>query len=310
MFTWQKELYSNLKNEESLQHYGVPGMKWGVRKEKYYISAPVSNKYYNAMKKYGSKIGSVSKGGSGASSSSTSSFSSGGSYVPNFSGKTKKVVRATKKSGGSGKKSSQKEKAEKALKEKVKKASKGKSGGSGKGSSGSSKNSTKSEKNENLESVDGETEVDHDFDKKNFSSENKLGNTNFYAFKRDDGCWVISDKDKKWVLPEGIDIDKENFTKKFEDFDKQLKDIIKESGYEYTEEDIDMWYTEAINKITSELKTPQETAYEKIAEVINNLLGETTDEKTPKEYEDKSDETKIDDNVSKTLEELEKKKKQ
>ena len=301
------------EDENVLQHYGILGMKWGVRKEyesKGRINGPVSNQYYKIANR------SIFKNGvSGlvASAKSASGLKNSGSRYTFQFNKTKfdKVKAWKKKNAGKsgGKKGSAKtkgEQAEKALKEKQ--ASAGKKGGSGKKSSGGSSKKTKSETKAEQLKEDGYMSVDPDFDEKNFTVENKLGNTNFYAFKRDDGCWVISDKNKKWVLPKGIDIDKVDFAKKLEDFDKQLKNIIAESGYDYTEEDLDMWYTEAINKIISELKTPQEDVYEKVADAINNILGDSKEEDS-EENKDKSDKTKIDENVANTVEELEKKKK-
>lgn len=325
------------EDEDILKHYGVMGMKWGVRKEyelKGRVNGPVSNEYYRTANRSFFKSGVK---GLVAGAKSTSGLKASGSMYTFQFNKTKfdKVKAWKKKSGGKGggKKGSAKtkgEKAEKALKEKA--ASAGKKGGSGgKGKSGSGKSSSrktseakktkeiketqvaeakKVQSEQNI--LDDYISVDPDFNEKYFTAEAKLGNTNFYAFKRDDGRWVVSDKNKKWVLPEGIEIDKGDFAKKFEDFDKQLKEIIANSEYDYTEEDLDMWYTEAINKIISELKTPQESVYEQIADLINGMLGEqdkVEEDKKPAEYEDKQNETKIDENVAKTVEELEKKKK-
>lgn len=290
------------------------------------LKAPVSNEYYRTANRSFFKSGVK---GLVAGAKSTSGLKASGSrYTFQFNKTSFDKVKAwKKKSGGKGggKKGSAKtkgEKAEKALKEKA--ASAGKKGGSGgKGKSGSSgKEKSKAEKKvkdkkvkveknvkNNLPRQEEYVSVDPDFNEKYFTADAKLGNTNFYAFKRDDGRWVISDKNKKWVLPEGIEIDKGDFAKKFEEFDKQLKDIIANSDYKYTEEDLDMWYTEAINKIISELKTPQESAYEQIANAINGILGEEELSGDSIDYENEEKKTKIDENVAKTVEELEKKKK-
>ena len=46
---------------------------------------------------------------------------------------------------------------------------------------------------------------DSDFAEKNYSKENRVADTDFYTFKRDDGKWVILEEDMKWVLPKGVD---------------------------------------------------------------------------------------------------------
>lgn len=44
-------------------------------------------------------------------------------------------------------------------------------------------------------------EDDPDFDDKNYSESNRVGNTDFFMYKRDDGRTVILEEDMKWVLP-------------------------------------------------------------------------------------------------------------
>lgn len=46
---------------------------------------------------------------------------------------------------------------------------------------------------------------DSDFDEVNYADENRVGNTDFFTFKRDDGTSVILEEDMKWVLPPGVD---------------------------------------------------------------------------------------------------------
>ena len=43
---------------------------------------------------------------------------------------------------------------------------------------------------------------DKDFDDKNYSDKNRLGNTDFFSYKRDDGKYVILEEDMKWVVDE------------------------------------------------------------------------------------------------------------
>lgn len=44
---------------------------------------------------------------------------------------------------------------------------------------------------------------DSDFDEKNYSDKNRLGDTDFFAFTRPDGKVVILEEDMKWELPSG-----------------------------------------------------------------------------------------------------------
>lgn len=46
---------------------------------------------------------------------------------------------------------------------------------------------------------------DSDFAEKNYSKENRVADTDFYTFKRNDGKSVILEEDMKWVLPKGVD---------------------------------------------------------------------------------------------------------
>lgn len=50
------------------------------------------------------------------------------------------------------------------------------------------------------------TEGDTDFDEKNYSDENLLGDTDFYGFQKEDGSYVILEEDNKWVVPPGKDV--------------------------------------------------------------------------------------------------------
>lgn len=56
---------------------------------------------------------------------------------------------------------------------------------------------------------------DSDFDEKNYSEKNRLGNTDFFAFTRPDGKVVIIEEDMKWELPDGQKID-DNLIKRLE----------------------------------------------------------------------------------------------
>ena len=51
------------------------------------------------------------------------------------------------------------------------------------------------------------TDGDKDFDDKNLSENNRVGDTDFFSFERDDGRTVIIEEDMKWTLPEGVKMD-------------------------------------------------------------------------------------------------------
>lgn len=53
----------------------------------------------------------------------------------------------------------------------------------------------------------GESEKDSDFDESNLTEDKRIGDSDFFAFKNKDGKWVITIEDKKWVLPEGVEVD-------------------------------------------------------------------------------------------------------
>ena len=63
---------------------------------------------------------------------------------------------------------------------------------------------------------------DSDFDEKNYSEKNRLGDTNFYGFTKPDGSVVILEEDMKWTLPKGTKLTPE-LTKRLEAFDKDIE---------------------------------------------------------------------------------------
>jgi hypothetical protein len=76
---------------------------------------------------------------------------------------------------------------------------------------------------------------DPDFDEKNFSEKNRLGDTDFYGFTKPDGTVVILEEDMKWTLPKGTKIDA-NLISRLEKFDKQVE-TIREKGEKFTADD-------------------------------------------------------------------------
>lgn len=66
-----------------------------------------------------------------------------------------------------------------------------------------------------------QTDGDPDFDDKNFTDENKLGDTNFFAVKGKDGSWTVLEENMKWKVPSGVS--KEQLHKAISDISKKDK---------------------------------------------------------------------------------------
>lgn len=77
------------------------------------------------------------------------------------------------------------------------------------------------------------TKGDSDFDDSNLDEKNRIGNSEFFAFKNKDGRWVITEEDMKWVLPEGVEVDAE-MRKQLEAF-KGFQDSNIKTGYDWDE---------------------------------------------------------------------------
>lgn len=50
------------------------------------------------------------------------------------------------------------------------------------------------------------TKGDSDFDNTNLKEQNRIGNTNFFAFRNKKGEWVVTEEDMKWTLPKGAEL--------------------------------------------------------------------------------------------------------
>lgn len=66
------------------------------------------------------------------------------------------------------------------------------------------------------------TKGDPDFDRKNFSEKNRVGNSDFFFFTRPDGSVVVLEEDMKWELPKGTKLTQE-MTKRLEQFNQDGK---------------------------------------------------------------------------------------
>lgn len=86
---------------------------------------------------------------------------------------------------------------------------------------------------------------DHDFDDKNYSKKNQLGDTDFYGFQRSDGTYVILEEDMKWELPKGTKITPE-LIKRLESFDKTIEQK-RQNGEKVSASDWEKMATSAID---------------------------------------------------------------
>lgn len=89
------------------------------------------------------------------------------------------------------------------------------------------------------------TKGDPDFDDKNFDEKNRLGDTDFFGFKREDGTYVILEEDMKWELPPGTEITPE-LIGRLEEFDQKTSEM-REKGERYTNEDWTKWAKDVID---------------------------------------------------------------
>lgn len=152
------------------------------------------------------------------------------------------------------------------------------------------------------------TEGDSDFDNDdNYDEKNRIGDSDFFAFKNKDGKWVIVEEDMKWVLPEGVEPDAEMrkqlsefkgfhdpSIKTHEDWDEAVNSIInkgkKQSGS--GEFDIDAAAKDVIRGKYGNGKERKDELgedYEAVQKRVNELLkGTDKTSSTKKEEEKKS----------------------
>ena len=88
-----------------------------------------------------------------------------------------------------------------------------------------SKQETKSDKWNELTNTHAKyseyTKGDPDFDDDKFDDKNRVGDTDFFSFKNDDGRTVIIEEDMKWVLPAGVDAHDPGIMKALKTFDEE-----------------------------------------------------------------------------------------
>lgn len=132
---------------------------------------------------------------------------------------------------------------------------------------------------------------DKDFDDKNFSDENRLGDTDFFAMKRPDGSWVIMEENMKWEMPAGFskedllkaiaDVSKQDKEKRMspKDFQKATSDALDKlastkspSGQEFDVDAAAMDVIKGKYKNGAERKTALGEDYEMVQKRVNELM--------------------------------------
>lgn len=122
-------------------------------------------------------------------------------------------------------------------------------------------------------------EGDSDFDMKQWTDENRIGDSDFFAFKDKNGNWVIGEEDMKWKLPEGVTLDSE-LKKKIAsfrpsspaNFEKEFLDLINAESKDF---DVDAAAKDVINgkyANGAERKAALGDDYEAVQKRVNEML--------------------------------------
>lgn len=64
---------------------------------------------------------------------------------------------------------------------------------------------------------------DNDFNDSNYKESNRIGETDFFTYKRNDGTSVILEEDMKWVLPKGVDANSPEIKQAINKFASQVE---------------------------------------------------------------------------------------
>lgn len=87
------------------------------------------------------------------------------------------------------------------------------------------------------------TKTDPDFAEVNYSDYNRLGDTDFYGFVKEDGTIVILEEDMKWTVKHG---DLDAITERLEGFEWRILKLRAEGQHRYSNMMWVEWATEAI----------------------------------------------------------------
>ena len=134
------------------------------------------------------------------------------------------------------------------------------------------------------------TKGDPDFDDNNFREEDRIGDTDFFSYRRPDGTNVIVEEDMKWVLPKGVDAHDPEIRKAITQFGDHVESARAIGKPVYTSEEWERDATKAISdaaekalskypdpsklKRTSSEKQSNQKKNEDPATIINNKVHE------------------------------------
>lgn len=142
-----------------------------------------------------------------------------------------------------------------------------------------------------------------------YDEKNRIGNSNFFAFKDKNGRWVIMEEDMKWSLPEGTELTSslksklDNFKASSPgNFEKEVLDLINAESDDF---DIDAAARDVIRgKYKNGLERKQALGddYEKVQRRVNEMLlgnsgGISESKEEPKEKSTSSSSSKSSSNT-------------
>lgn len=92
---------------------------------------------------------------------------------------------------------------------------------------------------------------DRDFNDSNYKESNRIGDTDFFAYKRSDGASVILEEDMKWVLPKGVDANSPEIKQAIRKFASQVESARAQNKDTYS---IDQWQAAVTDAIENAVR--------------------------------------------------------
>ena len=92
---------------------------------------------------------------------------------------------------------------------------------------------------------------DRDFNDSNYKESNRIGDTDFFAYKRSDGTSVILEEDMKWVLPKGVDANSPEIKQAIRKFASQVESARAQNKDTYS---IDQWQAAVTDAIENAVR--------------------------------------------------------
>lgn len=87
---------------------------------------------------------------------------------------------------------------------------------------------------------------DRDFNDSNYKESNRIGDTDFFTYKRSDGTSVILEEDMKWVLPKGVDANSPEIKQAIRKFASQVESARAQNKETYSSDQWQAAVTDAI----------------------------------------------------------------